>query len=80
MTELLDPLDYQYDAVAGVSVGSIGSFLIGSYPMGEEKKAIEEIEWYWKNYLIQDLWRTWPQYSIFGGIWKDALLDNTPSL
>ena len=41
MIHNLDPVEYSYDVVVGVSVGAINAAVLGIYEKGEEKQAIE---------------------------------------
>lgn len=44
MIKNLDPIDYHYDVVVGVSVGAINAALLAIYEPGNEKEAVEELE------------------------------------
>lgn len=47
----LDPSEYRYDVVVGVSVGAINAAVIGIHEPGEEKEAIRTLEEIWTTYL-----------------------------
>lgn len=51
MINNLDPIDYRYDVVVGVSVGAINAALLALYEPGEEKAAVEELEGLWRTHL-----------------------------
>jgi len=74
----LDPIEYQYDVVVGVSIGAINAAIFALHPPGDEKKALKELVELWETYKSQDMWRVWPGSNLLGGIWKDAFLDSTP--
>lgn len=76
--EALDPLEYSYDVVSGVSVGAVNSVMLAIYPKGKEADAVTELETIWRTHLVQDLYQNWPGLSIVGGFWKDSLFDSSP--
>ena len=78
MTKYLDPIEYHYDVVVGVSVGAINAALLAIHPPGEEKKAVAELEELWRSHLPQDLWATWPYVNFFGGVYYASFLDSSP--
>lgn len=43
ITTLLDPIEYSYDVVVGVSVGAINAAFISLYEIGKEKDAVKEL-------------------------------------
>lgn len=47
LTSLLDPEDYAYDVVVGVSVGAINAALLSLFEKGSEPDAVETIEDLW---------------------------------
>lgn len=78
ITNLLPKDEFAYDVVTGVSIGAVNAVMMAIHEKGNETGAVDELEQIWKTHMVQDLWRTWPGYSIFGGFFKDALLDSTP--
>lgn len=60
----LDPDEYAYDYVSGVSVGTINASFLALYPKGQEKDAIKELEDLYLRYRPQDYWSFWPHYII----------------
>lgn len=74
----MDPIEYHYDVVAGVSVGAINAALIALYEPGKEKDAVVELENLWRTHLPQDFWNDWPYVSFLGGFYYPAILDSTP--
>ena len=51
MTKNLDPIEYHYDVVVGVSVGAINAALLAIYEPGTEKAAVDELEGLWRSHL-----------------------------
>ena len=51
LIESLDPIEYAYDVISGVSVGAINGAMLAFYPPGEEKNALAELENLYMNYL-----------------------------
>lgn len=47
---MMDPIEYQYDVVGGVSVGAINAAFIALYPKGEELAAVLRLEELWLNH------------------------------
>lgn len=78
MTEKLNPVEYHYDVVVGVSVGAINAALLAIYEPGQEKAAVEELEKMWRTHLPQDLWDTWPYVNFLGGVYYPSMLDSSP--
>lgn len=74
MSEMLDPIDIQYDVVEGVSVGALNAFVLATYPKGSEKDAIDRLILLWQTISAATLWSYWPLY-IDGLLWKNSLFD-----
>lgn len=51
MTKYLDPKEYEYDVISGVSIGAFNTAVLGGYPVGQEKAAIDELVKLWSTYL-----------------------------
>ena len=47
----LDPSEIKWDYVSGVSVGAINGSFLALHPPGDERKAIQELEDLYMNYL-----------------------------
>ena len=56
LTDMLDPLETQYDVVVGVSVGAINAAILGTYEKGSEKEAVKTLRELWMTHQAQDLW------------------------
>ena len=69
ITELLEPIDYQYDVVVGVSIGAINGAMFATFAKGDEKAAVEKLEEVWNTYTAEDFWRLWPTVNVFGGLY-----------
>lgn len=78
ITKLLDPIEYSYDVVVGVSIGAINAAILALYEPGQEKEAVAELEGLWKSHLPQDFFQTWPYVNFFGGVYYPSFLDSSP--
>lgn len=78
MTKNLDPIDYRYDVVVGVSIGAINAAIVSIHEPGDEKAAVVELEELWRTHLPQDFWTTWPYVNFLGGLYYASFLDSTP--
>lgn len=67
--EMMEPIDYAYDVVTGVSIGGINAALIATFPREELKEPLEILEKYWTNLAATDLWSNWP-LGIVEGLWR----------
>ncbi len=66
--------------MSGVSVGAINGSFLALHPPGEERKAIEELENLYMNYLPQDYFDFWPWKIIEPTFTKKSFLDNSGML
>lgn len=73
-TDTLDPEEYQYDVVSGVSVGALNTGLLSIYKYGEEKEAVAFLEGFYKKNLPQDYWEFWPTV-VFEPFFKQSFVD-----
>lgn len=78
MLKMMNPIEYQYDVVVGVSVGAVNAALISLYPKGQERQAVADLEDLWSQYLPQDLWKQWPNLGPLEGLYHPSFLDATP--
>lgn len=76
MVEMLDPLEYAYDVVVGVSIGAYNAAALATFPRGQEKAAQAFLETVWLNNPIKEFWKDWGLW-IFEGFWRSSLLDNS---
>lgn len=72
-----DPIEYSYDVVSGVSVGSMNGAMYSVYDYGEEKEAIEKMLEIWTTLLPQDFWDYWPYVNVLGVLYYQSFLDST---
>jgi NTE family protein len=77
MAELLDPIDYAYDVVQGVSIGSVNAAMYAVNEWGDEKRTIKWMENVWADCEASDSWQFWP-LNIVEALWRPGLFDNTP--
>ena len=75
--ENMDPQEFKYDIVSGVSAGSINAAVLAMYPPGQEKQALDELLQIYENHLPQDYWKAWSTI-IFEPFWKKSIIDTSP--
>lgn len=73
----LDPLEYQYDIVVGVSVGALNAAVLAVHELGDEKNAVDELVKIYESLLPQDLWSYWSTLNMIGGLYKPSFLNST---
>ena len=69
-----DPIEYRYDIVSGVSAGSLNAAVLGLYPPGEEKAALEELMHMYTSTTPKDYFKFWSTY-VLEPFWKNSLVD-----
>ena len=70
MVELMQPLEYAYDVVVGVSIGAINAGLLALWKRGHEKYGVKYLEDVWSNNAIADFWENWPYLGFVEGLWR----------
>jgi len=55
----LSPEEYAYDAVSGVSGGSMNSVILSDYEKGQEKAAAQRMEKFWVDAANNKLYKNW---------------------
>ena len=70
MVEMMQPLEYAYDVIVGVSIGAINAGILSLWKRGEEKYAVKYLEDVWANNAIADFWENWPYLGFVEGIWR----------
>lgn len=74
--ELMQPIEYAYDVVVGVSIGAFNSAGLATFERGQEKAAVKFMEQVWSTNAVADFWDWWP-FNIVEGLWRSSLLDVT---
>jgi len=62
-SDKLQPADYAYDTVSGVSGGALNAVLLSSFEKGQEDAAADRMETFWRDGAKTSLYKNW-----FGGI------------
>lgn len=77
--EVLEPEEYRYDYISGVSIGALNTGIFSLYPPGEEKAATEELLRLYRTYMPKDFFKMWkkPVRSLFT---KKSILDSSGML
>jgi NTE family protein len=70
MVEMMQPLEYAYDVIVGVSIGAINAGILSLWKRGEEKYAVKYLEDVWANNSIADFWENWPYLGFVEGLWR----------
>ena len=72
--EKLDPSEYRYDYVSGVSIGAMNAGIFALHAQGDEQAAVDELLEMYRTYLPGDMFGLWkkPVKSLFT---KKSLLD-----
>ena len=60
--EKLDPTDYAYDYLSGVSIGAINAAILALYPKGKEAEALLRLEDFYLTSNLQDYFEYRPWY------------------
>lgn len=58
-SDKINPAEYQYDVVSGISGGAVNAVLLSSYNKGQEKDAAAKMEKFWRDASKTSLWRNW---------------------
>lgn len=72
----LEPFEYEYDIVSGVSVGALNSAILALYPKGQEQKGVEELEKLYLEKPFTELWDFWP-WRWISPFYKPSFVDIT---
>ncbi|CAG9330900.1 unnamed protein product [Blepharisma stoltei] len=79
MVNLLPPTEVQYNAVVGISAGSLNSLLLAIFPMGQELNATQLIyNVYYNLDGAQDVYIDWKGGVIEGLTLRSGLYNNEP--
>lgn len=70
----LDPIDYRYDVLSGVSVGALNTGIMSIFEYGQEEDAVNFLESFYKDYLVQDFWEFW-RLAIIEPFYKTSFVD-----
>jgi len=78
-------LKIQYNAICGISVGSINAGWLAMFPHGEEVECIEGLEEMWRGLKTSSIyvnWVNWPKpFSYLGyikALWKPSVYNSAP--
>lgn len=74
--ELMEPEEYAYDVIVGVSIGALNAAMISTFEKGHEKEASEFLWNQWYGTAATEIWSNW----ILGpleGLWRSSLLDGS---
>lgn len=52
----LNPFEYAYDVVVGVSIGAVNAAVLACFEKGNEKEAVEYLETLWRTHSPNDFW------------------------
>ena len=74
----LDPSEYQYDTISGISGGAINAVLLASFPKGQEKEASKKIEQFWIDASNTKLYKNWLGGVARGLFFEGGLYNSGP--
>jgi len=72
----MSPIDYAYDVISGVSIGSINAAALSVYPIGQESQAIQYLSDLWINHPLYELVEQWQFLGPFEGLWRNSFFNN----
>ena len=72
----MDPIDYAYDVLQGVSIGGLNSAFIATYERGNEVEALDNLEKLWLANPINSFWENWSLLGPLESIWRKSIIDN----
>ena len=75
----MQPVEYAYDVVAGVSIGGLNAGLFATFPRGQERAAVEYLTEFWVENPVVDLWKS-VFLNFIQGLWRETLFDTTDFL
>lgn len=79
LTNLTNPSDLTWNAVSGISVGSINTGAIVQFPMGQEKAAAEFLVGVWRSVnSSSDIYKEWEGGLIAGLLFHSGLYNTAP--
>jgi len=73
-----NPQDYEYDVVAGVSIGSINASGLAMHEIGNETEAADFMYKAWEEIRSKDIYRKWP-LSFVEGLYLESMYDSSPA-
>lgn len=79
ITDLMEPIEYAYDVVAGVSIGGLNAGIMASFPRGSERAAAEYLTEYWVENPVIDLW-SGIFLNFIRGFWRETLFNTSSFL
>lgn len=80
LNHLLDPADFSYDVVSGVSAGAINAGGIAMFAPEDGLAMSEWIVQMWRNMTTGGIYRDWPIGIVEGFLFENGVYDNSPLL
>ena len=74
----LQPTDYQYDAISGISGGALNAVMLASFAKGSEKDAATRIEKFWVDASNSQLYKNWIGGISRGLFFEGGLYNSAP--
>ncbi|MCA9520196.1 MAG: patatin-like phospholipase family protein [Myxococcales bacterium] len=68
----------RYGLLAGTSVGALNAAFLAQYPLGEETRAIADLEALWRSLRPNMIARRWFPFGRLHGFWRPAIFDSRP--
>ena len=74
LVEVLDPIEYAYDYISGVSVGALNAGVMAKFEKGDEVRAVQEIYDMFTLNVFSDNLDRWP-YIYINAFLKNSIYD-----
>lgn len=76
LAQNMDASEIAYQAISGVSGGSVNSAIMANYPVGQEEAAADRMKTFWDNSANTKLYKDWlgglaEGLLLKGGLWND---------
>mgnify|MGYP002633242787 CR=1 FL=1 len=77
---LTDKSEMEYDVVSGVSAGSINTFAVGVFEIGDEGTMVQTQSDLWANITTPEVYINWPGGMVEGVLKQSGVYNDTPML
>ncbi len=72
--ENLEPIEYAYDYISGISVGALNAAVMAKYSRGEEAAGLADLLKMYKENLFSEFLKPWP-YILAQAFTRSSILD-----
>lgn len=71
--------EFQYDVLAGVSIGAVNAATLAGFDYGQEQESLDVLKQYWFVFKTDEIFVNWKPWGPIAGFWKQSFLDDTPT-